>query len=99
MTWVYKFESTKPKEKFKKGFRFMGVYDSNRVNGVGVWLWSDKSKKWSTGIEDWDTNLLNIRTFKAFKRHLNKHPELQKSGIEADLMGWIGYTITAVWEE
>jgi hypothetical protein len=45
------------------------------------------------------SNTARCRSFKAFKRHLRKHPELKEAGEIVLSSRYIGHNITAVWKE
>ena len=80
----------------------------SRFFGVITWcddgLWFErKSNKWykmeDTPNEGYISNVARCSSFKAFKRHLRKHPKL-KSQQEVVLRSrYVGYDIVAKWEE
>jgi hypothetical protein len=71
--WVLEFEAP-------KGTRCHRYFDSVTCMCANSLWWSDEDKKW-VPLEDikdsGSSNCGPVRTLKAFKRHLRKHPELK----------------------
>jgi len=95
MTWEFKFQA-------ENGSRAMRQFDVVQIyykpDQPGLWYYPSK-KLWLAGCTDSCQNFdRQPKTFKAFKRYLNKHPELR--GYEVVLVSkWAGYDITAEWKE
>ena len=95
MSWVFEFEA--PKGKRILSSRFMGIKNYHQ----DIW-WSLEHKKWvpSSQIEDgWVSNKADCRSFKSFKKHLQRHPELRFVGYVVLVSRFVGYNITARWEK
>ena len=95
MSWVFEFEA--PKGKRILSSRFMGIKNYHQ----DFW-WSHEQKKWLpfTQIEvGWASSHAPCRSFKAFKRHLQRHPELKAAGDVVLISRFIGYNIIARCEE
>jgi predicted metalloendopeptidase len=97
MAWAFAFEA--PHGVTIKSSRFMWIthFDSS----VDLW-WAEDLRKWTSTEEIQDTNSLasngvRCRSFKAFKRHLRKHPELQQLDEVILVSRYIGYNIKAKW--
>ena len=81
--------------------RFMGI---THYSLADLW-WSEHFQKWmpiKDALTDNDggaSNTAECRSFKAFKRHLRKHPELRDAGEVTLVSRFIGYSITAKWIE
>lgn len=79
--------------------RFFGI---THFSDSQIW-WSEKKRKWLI----WDecmkygiySNTAPCHSFKAFKRHLRKHPELKEVGKIVLSSRYIGHNITAVWKK
>lgn len=53
---------------------FYGIQTKDRL-----W-WSDRRKKWVKNLDgDSGTNIVTCRSYKAFLRHIRKHPELTQA--------------------
>lgn len=99
MAWTFSFEA--PHGYTIKSSRFMWIthFDAS----IDLW-WSDKLQKWASLTELQDnnsdaTNGASCRSFKAFKRHLRKHPELKQVEEVVLVSRFVGYNITARWVE
>ena len=79
--------------------RFFGI---THFSDSQIW-WSEKKRKWMSYEECINygsfSNTARCRSFKAFKRHLRKHPELKEAGEIVLSSRYVGYSITAVWKE
>lgn len=78
--------------------RFIGV---TGIAWSDMW-WSHTHKKWLTIKECEECNgdcstIKYVRSFKAFKRHLRKHPELQAYSEVVLVSRYAGYNIRAFW--
>ena len=75
--------------------RIMGIstFDHN------LW-WSYEYKKWlplpECGVQG-ASSMFRCHSFKAFKSHLRRHPELQTSGAVTLCSRFVGHDITARW--
>lgn len=70
---------------------------------VDMW-WAEDLRKWTSTeeIEDtnsWASNGCLCHSFKAFKRHLRKHPELRQLDEVILVSRYRGYDISARWYE
>ena len=93
---MWKFEFQQPVGKRILNSRFIGV-----TNFHDLW-WCYETKSWKTLDEcegGASTNFSDCRSFKAFKRHLNKHPELKTIPEVILCSRFVGYDIIAKWEE
>lgn len=106
--WVFSFEAPKGKRVFKKAY-FSGISTDS-----DLWF-SYKTKAWVSYSElcehkgGGSTHDNRPRSFKAFKKYLNKHTELQQAGIEVVLVSRYyviqscgtkySFSITATWVE
>ncbi len=76
--------------------RWMGITTYRKDDQPSLW-WCYRTKKWVTSNEkmpDGGTSHAPCKSYKAFLRHLRKHPELK--GYEVTFVSrYIGYNITA----
>ena len=96
--WIVTFEA--PVNTRILNSRFCGI--TYFFSDAQMW-WSDKKKKWMSYEECIKygsfSNIAPCRSYKAFKRHLRKHPELKEFGEVVLFSRYVGYNITAVWKE
>lgn len=97
MSWAFAFEA--PHGYTIKSSRFMWVTHFNHA--IGLW-WSDDLRKWTSIEEIHDngfvaSNGAPCHSYKAFIRHLNKHPELRDVGVITLVSRYQGYNIKAMW--
>ena len=75
--------------------RFYGITNFEE----NLW-WSYEHKKWLP-LEECGTkgisSTLHCRSFKAFKSHLRRHPELQTAKTVVLVSRFVGHNITAIW--
>lgn len=99
MGWKFTFEAENGNRIMK---RFRSVTTFRKTDDQEFLWWSYKDRVFRT----WDGPVLDassnhsepVRSFKAFKRFLRKHPELK--GYEVVLCHrYIGYNVTAEWED
>ena len=77
--------------------RFFGI---TQFANADLW-WSHSYKKWLT-LKQCNGNCgstRHTRSFKAFKRHLRKHPELQACGEVVLVSRFVGHNIRAFWRD
>ena len=77
--------------------RFFGI---THFSLQDLW-WSYTYNKWLP-LSECNGNCSNtnhIRSFKAFKRHLRKHPELRSCGEVVLQSRYVGHSIKAYWRE
>lgn len=96
MTWVYEFEAL-------AGNRFMKRFlcATTFCHEDAAW-WCNRSKRFVADGEPLPDGGRNnsppIRSFKAFKRFLRKHPELR--GADVTLVNrYVGYDVKATWQD
>ena len=93
MTWVYDFEAPVGTRILRSRFIGITTFDD-------FW-WSDQYQKWTPSSEIGDMggcSSYGCRSFKAFKKHLRDHPELRASKEVILVSRFMGYNITARWE-
>lgn len=66
--------------------------------------WSHDLRRWMPYTEFVDrelvaSNTATCRSFKAFKRHLRRHPILQQIGFVRLVHKYVGYSIEATWRD
>ena len=91
--WQFHFDAFKGTRILRS--RFFGITTSD----LNLW-WSYEHKKWlpldECGVQG-ASSTAPCRSFKAFKSHLRRHPELQ-TGATITLASWfVGHDITARW--
>ena len=95
--WKFLFDAEEGTRILEGRNNFFGV---TLLDGpVPLW-WSENDRKWmpSVDIKGPYTNHAPVKGFRAFKRHLRNHPELQ--GLEVVLTSrFFGYDIYANWVE
>lgn len=100
MAWKFEFEQP-PGARILSG-RFFGVchFGHAQDDFVDLW-WCDDLRRWGPLDELNDMysccTHAPVRSFKAFKRHLRKHPELKKVEEVILVSRFIGYNIKARW--
>lgn len=97
MAWAFAFEAPFGARILSSRFMWITHFDAS----IDLW-WSDKLQKWASLTELQDnnsdaTNGPSCRSFKAFKRHLRKHPELQQLDEVILVSRYRGYDIIAKW--
>ena len=95
MSCVFEFEA--PKGQRILSSRFMGITNYHE----GLW-WSYEHKKWlpmSQMGNQGGSSSACCRSFKAFKKHLQRHPELKSTEYVVLVSRFVGYSIIARWEE
>ena len=77
--------------------RFFGV---TQFADADLW-WSHTYKKWLPLLECKGncSSHRSVSSFKAFKRHLRKHPELQECKEVVLVSRYVGYNIRAFWRD
>lgn len=98
--WKFEFEQP-PGARILSG-RFFGVchYGHAQEDFVDLW-WFDEARRWAP-IDELNhkytaSSHAPVRSFKAFKRHLRKHPELKQVEEVVLVSKFVGYNITARW--
>ena len=90
-------------------FKFDAPVGSRILNSrfFGVTHFADEDLWWSYTHKRWlplakcigtSSNTKIVRSFKAFKRHLRKHPELIACGEVVLVSRYVGHNITAIWK-
>jgi hypothetical protein len=95
MSWIFEFQA--PVGSRILNSRFIGV-----TNYYGDLWWSHEHKKWLPLFEvgnEGASNFADCRSFKAFKKHLKRHPELKEADFVVLVSRFIGHNIAARWEE
>lgn len=97
MAWHFKREGDTQPPILRYGF--WGITHFNM--GVDLW-WSPDLRRWMSYAEFVDrqlvaSNTAPCRSFKAFKRHLRRHPILQQIGFVRLVHKYVGYSIEATW--
>lgn len=93
---MWKFEFDQPAGARILRSRFLGV-----SNYDGFWFvpelnrWIGPDERSNLGMQNYAT----CRSFKAFKRHLRKHPELRKASEVHLRSRFVDYNIVAKWVE
>lgn len=91
--WQFYFEAPKGTRILSSRFHGITNFEEN------LW-WSYEHKKWLP-LEECGTKgastTLHCRSFKAFKSHLRKHPELQTVKTVVLASRFMGHNITARW--
>lgn len=95
--WKYSFDA-EPGTRVLRS-RFIGITHFTRV--TDLW-WYDAQRRWckpsEVGVTDWYGNTAPCNSFKAFKRHLRKHPELRTVDEVILVSRFKGHDIRATWE-
>jgi hypothetical protein len=89
--WQFYFEAPKRKRILRRGFLGITTFELN------LW-WSHEHEKWLPLGECGDqgaSSTVPCRSFKAFKSHLRRHPELQAEGVVMLASWFVGHSITA----
>lgn len=97
MAWAFAFEALHGATIKSSRFMWVTHFDSS----IDLW-WADDLRKWTSTEEiqdsnSWSSNCAPCRSFKAFKRHLRKHPELQQLDEVILVSRYKGYDIKAKW--
>lgn len=97
MAWHFKREGDTQPPILRYGF--WGITHFNM--GMDLW-WSHDLRRWMPYAEfvDRELNAWNTapcHSFKAFKRHLRRHPILQQVGYVRLVHKYVGYSIEATW--
>ena len=66
---------------------------------IDISMWNGKTQKWVTDSSWTSSHSHTVKSFKAFKRHLRKHKELEIEGIEVVLCNKYRFNIIARWEK
>jgi hypothetical protein len=92
--WKFEFEAPAGTRVLSRGFwSITHFHEKNR------W-WCYKQKRWTNKYGDEGaTSGYYCRSFKAFKRHLRKHPELKECGEITLVSRFMGYDVKARWVE
>lgn len=91
--WEFYFEAPKGKRILRRGFVGITTFELN------LW-WSYEHKKWCPMFEcglEGASSTVSCGSFKAFKSHLRRHPELQAEGTVVLASWFVGHSITARW--
>ena len=93
--WNFYFEAPKGSRILRRGFFGISMFEGD------LW-WSHQHKKWlplgECGVEG-ASSTAPCRSFKAFKSHLRRHPELQ-TGVRVHLSSrFVGYDVSAIWSK
>lgn len=95
MAWKFDFDAPAGSRILRS--RFIGII---HFANNDLW-WADKQKKWLNPAEmdddEYYGNTAPCDSFKAFKRHLRKHPELRKLDEVVLVSRFKGYDIRARW--
>jgi len=93
--WQFYFEAPKGTRILRSRFHGITNFEEN------LW-WSYEHKKWlpleECGVKGASTTL-HCRSFKAFKSHLKRHPELQAAKEVVLVSRFMGHNITAIWRK
>ena len=95
MSWVFEFEAQKGQRILSS--RFMGITNYH----LNIW-WSREHKKWlplSQIVDGGASSQASCRSFKSFKKHLQRHPELRSAGYIVLVSRFVGHNIIARWEK
>lgn len=91
--WEFYFEAPKGKRILRSRFHGITNFEAN------LW-WSYEHKKWlpleECGGQGASTTA-PCRSFKAFKSHLKRHPELQTVGEMVLVSRFMGHNVTSIW--
>ncbi len=90
--WTFEFEAPYGDQCKKLGWMIT-------TRNIDNCWWSDDERLWKDNVKGGDHGShTRCKTFKAFQRHLRKHPELQVEGAEVILVSrYKGYDIKANW--
>jgi hypothetical protein len=95
---MWKFEFEQPAGARILSGRFFGVCHFD--DKADLW-WGEDERRWAPFDELHNMDVCcthaPVRSFKAFKRHLRKHPELKKVEEVILVSRFIGYNIKARW--
>ena len=93
--WMFHFEAPKGTRILSSRFHGISTFD------LGLW-WSYEYEKWlplhECGTKG-ATSTVPCRSFKAFKGHLRRHPELEAAGRVFLGSRFKGYDIVACWSQ
>ena len=96
--WQFEFEAPVKTRILRS--RFFGIQHYCK-NGMADRWYVESQNKWlrfaDTNIGDQISNTAKCRSFKAFKRHLRKHPELQECSPVVLVSRFVGHCIIASW--
>lgn len=91
--WIFYFDAPCGSRILRSRFIGISTFDHN------LW-WSYEHKKWlpldECGVQG-ASSMFRCHSFKAFKSHLRRHPELQTSGSVTLCSRFVGYDISATW--
>lgn len=91
--WEFYFEAPKGKRILRRGFLGITTFELN------LW-WSREHGNWlpleECGVKG-ASSTVPCCSFKAFKSHLRRHPELQAAGTVILASWFVGHSITARW--
>jgi hypothetical protein len=98
--WQFEFEAPVKTRILRS--RFFGIQHYCKDGMVDKWF-AEVQKKWleRSNIDPSEgcSNTANCRSFKAFKRHLRKHPELQECFPVVLVSRFVGHSIIARWAD
>ncbi len=107
--WKFKFDAPKGSRTHSEGFVDVTCFRQDISSDVVIPKFNSKINKW---VQDnsWDSTngTKHVKSFRAFKKYLRKHPELQVEGIDVVLVNKYfnrgvdgdfvhGYDIVANW--
>ena len=100
---MWKFEFEQPAGARILSGRFFGVCHWNPSNrDIDLW-WGESERRWAPFDELHNMDVCcthaPVHSFKAFKRHLRKHPELKLVEEVVLVSRFVGYNIKARWVE
>ena len=106
--WKFKFEAPAGSRVMKQGFIWITCYPTLKESQVVAPNYNEKLGRWVYD-STWTSTASGecIKSFKAFKKYLRKHPELQIEGVDVVLVNKYyndssnkhGFNIIANWIE
>ncbi len=86
--WKFKFDAPKGSRLMKQGFIWVTCFPTDKSSDVRSPNWNANTSKWVFDNSWTSTSGEGVRPrcFRAFKRYLRKHPELQVEGIDVVLV-------------
>ena len=99
MTWKFYFSASSKCNTLCFSFSDITVFNDETFENIIIPMWNRNTKKWVTDSSWTSSHSHTVKSFKAFKRHLRKHKELEIEGIEVVLCNKCGFNIIARWEK
>ena len=98
MTWKFYFSAPPKCNTLSFSFSDITVFSDEKFENINIPMWDGKTKMWVTDGSWTSSHSHTVKSFKAFKRHLRKHKELEIEGIEVVLCNKYGFNIIARWK-